>query len=112
MRNRGGAFFSFIRYWVDYVQSISAPNFKHVNWRYFPGYNKILHSLLAELKLRNVEAYTESMCKAVASLVVNEKLLSPIIVILYNKTNSNNQISVAKAIDLISLLFKRISCQC
>jgi len=45
MRKRGGAFFAFVRYWVNYVEAITI-NSKHVSWRYFPGYNKILLSFL------------------------------------------------------------------
>lgn len=48
MRRRGGAFFAFVRYWVEYIESITA-NIVHVNWKYFPGYSKILQAFLSEL---------------------------------------------------------------
>lgn len=70
MRKRGGAFFAFIRFWVSYVENI-AVNSKHVMWRYFPGYNKILQSFLVEMKSRSVPEYSESMRKAAASLLSN-----------------------------------------
>lgn len=46
MKKRGGAFFAFVRYWVTYIESIVV-NSKHISWRYFPGYNKILLSFFA-----------------------------------------------------------------
>ena len=107
MRKRGGAFFAFIRFWVSYVENI-AVNSKHVMWRYFPGYNKILQSFLVEMKSRSVPEYSESMRKAAASLLSNEKLLNPFILILFKKTNSNDQVAVIKAFDLIHLFFTSI----
>lgn len=70
MKKRGGAFFAFVRYWVNYVEAI-AVNSKHILWRYFPGYHKILHSFLAEMKDRKIEDYSEAMKKAASSLLSN-----------------------------------------
>lgn len=108
MRRRGGAFFAFIRYWVSYVQSTAA-NFQSVEWRYFPGYSKILHAFLAEMKLRQVEEYPAAMCQAAAALLSNQKLLSPFVVILFKKTNALKQTAVAKTMELISMFFASIS---
>lgn len=107
MRKRGGAFFAFIRFWVSYVETITV-NSKHVMWRYFPGYSKILQSFLVEMKSRSAAEYSESMRKAAASLLSNEKLLNPFILILFKKTNSNDQVAVIKAFDLIHLFFTSI----
>jgi hypothetical protein len=57
MKKRGGAFFAFVRYWVNFVETI-AINSKHILWRYFPGYNKILLSFLAEMKSKKIEDYS------------------------------------------------------
>lgn len=38
---RGLAFFYFIKYWVTYVES-ALPAGREVQWRYFPGYNRLL----------------------------------------------------------------------
>ena len=48
------------------------------------------------------------MRQAAASLLSNEKLLNPFIVILFKKTNSVDQSSVIKAFDLIHLFFGSI----
>lgn len=86
MKKRGGAFFAFVRYWVTYIESIVV-NSKNLSWRYFPGYNKILLSFFAEMKLRPIQNYSEQMKKAAASLLANEKLLNPFVLIIFRKTN-------------------------
>jgi hypothetical protein len=70
MQKRGGAFFAFVRYWVTYIETI-AVNSKHISWRYFPGYNKILLSFLAEMKLRPLSGYSDPMKRAATSLLSN-----------------------------------------
>lgn len=70
MEKRGGAFFAFVRYWVSFIESI-AVNSKHISWRYFPGYQKILLSFFAEMKLRPLSHYSEAMKRAAASLLSN-----------------------------------------
>ena len=57
MKKRGGAFFAFIKCWINYVEGIII-NSKHVNWRYFPGYGKLLHSFLVEMKSKKVTEYS------------------------------------------------------
>lgn len=102
MKKRGGAFFAFVRYWVSYIESVVV-NSKHVSWRYFPGYNKILLGFLAEMKLRELQQYSEAMKKAAASLLSNEKLLNPFVLIIFRKTNENDQLNVVRAFDLLSI---------
>ena len=70
MKKRRGAFFSFVRYWVNYVELI-AVNPKHVNWKYFPGYNKIVHSFLVEMKFNKISHYSDAMKMAASSLLAN-----------------------------------------
>jgi hypothetical protein len=60
------------------------------------------------MKSRSVPDYSEAMRKAAASLLSNEKLLNPFILILFKKTNSNDQVAVIKAFDLIHLFFTSI----
>ena len=107
MKKRGGAFFAFVKYWANYVESI-AINSKHISWRYFPGYTKILLSFMAEMKIRPISNYTEVMKKAAASMLTNDKLLNPFVLILFRKTNENDQPTVIKTFDLISLFFTSI----
>jgi hypothetical protein len=86
MKKRGGAFFAFVKYWGNYVETI-AINSKHINWRYFPGYNKILLSFMAEMKNKSIADYSDIMKNAAASLLSNEKLLNPFVLIIFRKTN-------------------------
>jgi hypothetical protein len=95
MRRRGGAFFAFVRCWVGYVESTAA-NLQSLDWRYFPGYSRILHAFLAELHLRPIEQTSEGMRQAASALLANGNLLSPFVVVLMKKTNAMNQIAVAK----------------
>jgi hypothetical protein len=46
MRKRRGAFFAFVRCWVGYVESTTA-HFQYMDWRYIPGYSRIVHAFLA-----------------------------------------------------------------
>lgn len=96
MAKRGGAFFAFVRYWVTYVENV-AVNSKHVNWKYFPGYNKILHSFLVEMKNKSLASYSPAFKKAAACMLSNEKLLNPFVLILFKKTNINDQVSILKS---------------
>ena len=107
MKKRGGAFFAFVRYWATRIE-VSAVNSKHINWRYFPGYTKILLSFMAEMKLRTLNHYSESMKKAAASLLSNEKLLNPFVLIIFRKTNENDQISVVRAFEMVSFFLASI----
>ena len=45
------------RYWVSYVETITVSS-RTVSWKYFPGYNKILHAFLAEMKSRTLANYS------------------------------------------------------
>jgi hypothetical protein len=110
-QRRGGAFFAFVRSWVAYVES-TALNFQSLEWRYFPGYSLILHAFLAELHLRHVESASEGLRQAASALLANEKLLSPLVVILLKKTNAMNQTSVAKTMEFVHHLFSSISSRC
>jgi len=70
MKKREGAFFAFVRYWVNYIEKIVI-NSKHLTWNYFPGYNKIIRSFMAEMKLRDIKNYPESLKNAAVSLLSN-----------------------------------------
>ncbi|CAM6006599.1 unnamed protein product [Sphagnum balticum] len=107
MKKRGGAFFAFVRYWVAYVEGI-AVNSKHVNWRYFPGYNKILRSFLVEMKQKSVDQYSLAMKRAASSLLSNEKLLNPFILILLKKTNALDQAATLITFEIIHIFFESI----
>ncbi len=59
-----------MQYWCDYVESI-AVNSKNLKWKHFPGYNKILHAFLVEMKKVELKDYTDRMEKALVSLLNN-----------------------------------------
>ena len=111
MRRRGGAFFTFVRCWVAYIES-TALNFQSLEWRYFPGYSLILHAFLSELYLRPIESASEGLQQAASALLANEKLLSPFVVILLKKTNALNQTAVAKTMEFVHHMLGSISSRC
>jgi hypothetical protein len=49
---------------------------------------------MAEMKIRPISNYTEVMKKAAASMLTNDKLLNPFVLILFRKTNENDQPTV------------------
>ena len=53
MKKRGGAFFAFVRYWAAYIEDIAQKS-KYIQWRYFPGYSKILQSFMVEMKTKPI----------------------------------------------------------
>lgn len=61
------------------------------------------------MKARSVQEYSEAMRRAAASLLSNEKLLNPFVLILFRKTNTNDQIAVLRAFDLLNLFFSSIT---
>ena len=50
---RSTAFFYFVKYWVEYISSIAIKT-KDIQWKYFPGYHKLIKCFLAELKKRSI----------------------------------------------------------
>jgi hypothetical protein len=70
MKKRGNAFFAFVKYWVNYVESIVI-NSKNINWHNFPGYNKILFCFMTEMKAKPILSYSDAMKKAAVSLIAN-----------------------------------------
>lgn len=56
-----------------------------------------------------MQEYSEAMRRAAASLLSNEKLLNPFVLILFRKTNTNDQIAVLRAFDLLNLFFSSIT---
>ena len=57
---RERAFFSFIKYWVGYVD-ITLQVSKDIHWRYFPGYNRLLKGFFVEMKLRPILEYPDAL---------------------------------------------------
>lgn len=60
------------------------------------------------MKLRPLGHYSEAMKRAAASLLSNEKLLNSFILILFRKTNENDQLNVVKTFDLVSFFLSSI----
>ena len=42
-----------------------------MKWKHFPGYNKILHAFLVEMKNTDLVDYTDRMDKALSSVLNN-----------------------------------------
>ena len=108
INKRKGAFFSFVQYWCDYVESI-AVNSKNLTWKHFPGYNRILHAFLVEMKNTDLVDFTDRFNKALTSLLNNEKLLNTFVVILYKKANTNDSSSILKMLNYLELFFSAIN---
>ena len=60
MSKRGIAFFYFVKYWVEYIESMAVKT-KDIQWKYFPGYNKIIKCFLVELKKRSILEYPDAL---------------------------------------------------
>jgi hypothetical protein len=52
------------------VESI-AVNSKNLKWKHFPGYNRILHAFLVEMKNTDLMDFTDRFDKALTSLLNN-----------------------------------------
>lgn len=77
-------------------------NAKDIQWKYFPGYSKILKCFLSEMKKRPILEYPDILKSSLFKLLANEKLLNPIVIILFNKANIHEPLTVIRAILLIS----------
>ena len=71
---------------------------KDVQWKYFPGYNKLVKCYLLEMKKRPIMEYPDALKIACFKLLSNEKLLNPISLIIFNKANIYEPLTVVKAI--------------
>ena len=107
MTKRGIAFFYFVKYWIEYIESIVVKT-KDVQWKYFPGYNKIVKCLLVEMKKRSILEYPDALKIACFKLLSNEKLLNPIVLIIFGKANIYQPLTVIKAIEFINEIFSVI----
>lgn len=87
-------------YWVEYIESIVI-RVKEIQWKYFPGYNRIVKCFLVELKKRPLLEFSDTLKLACFKLVTNEKLLNAMIMILFSKTNLYDAIVVFKTIEFI-----------
>lgn len=75
---------------------------KFIKWQYFPGYNKLVRAFLYEMKNLKVERYPQSLIQTSINLLANEKLLNILVLIVFEKTNSNDCNGLMKGLDLIS----------
>jgi hypothetical protein len=108
---RGLAFFYFLKYWVTYIES-SLPEKKDIQWRYFPGYNRLLKGFFAEMKTRPILQYPDALIESCFKLLVNEKLVNPVIKILLNKVNVYDTSAVLRVIEYLNLIFKSFTARC
>lgn len=104
---RGLAFFYFIKYWVTYVDS-TLPHSQDVQWMYFPGYNRLLRGFFVELKTRPILEYPDGLIEAALKLLVNEKLINPIMKILINKVNVYDSSTVMRMIEYLNLILQAV----
>lgn len=57
LAKRQVAFYKFIENLIDEIQYVGVNN-KHINWHCLPGYNKILHAFLTEMKGKKIKTYS------------------------------------------------------
>lgn len=88
MGKRGSAFFYFLSYWVNYVEDIAVKS-KDIQWKYFPGYNRLMKSFLVQMKKKSILEYPDAMKLTCNKLLSNEKMLNPFVTILLSKANIN-----------------------
>ena len=86
MSKRGIAFFYLVKYWIEYIELIVVKT-RDIQWKYFPGYNKIVRCILAEMKKRPILDYPDALKIACFRLLSNEKLLNPMMLIIFSKAN-------------------------
>lgn len=70
LSKRGITFFQFVQCWVEYVESIVV-NAKDIQWKYFPGYSKILKCFLLEMKKRPILEYPDILKASLFKLLAN-----------------------------------------
>ena len=102
---RGLAFFYFLKYWVTYIES-SLPGKKDVQWRYFPGYNRLLKGFFVEMKTRPIHQYPDALIESCLKLLTNEKLVNPVFKILLNKVNLYDTSAVLRVLEYLNLILK------
>lgn len=100
---RGLAFFYFIKYWVDYVIAV-VPVTSQIQWKYFPGYNRLLKGFFVEMKLRSITEYPDALLEAATKLLTNERILNPLIGIVFHKANIYDGSTVIKTISFTDKL--------
>lgn len=104
---RGLAFFYFIKYWVTYVES-TLQSSKEVQWVYFPGYNRLIRGFLVELKERPILEYPDALIEAALKLLLNEKLINPIVKILVTNVKALDSSAVVRVVEYLSLIFQEV----
>lgn len=67
-----------------------AKNLKIIKWRYFPGYTKIVHSFLIEMKKQPLLSYSTIMIQTSINLLFNNELINILVSLVLEKTDINN----------------------
>lgn len=73
----------------------------HIPWNEFPGYEVLVNSLMLELKNRSVVHYHKTLKDASKYMLLNEKLLGPLLMIVYKNTKVYDASAVFHTFDLI-----------
>lgn len=97
---RGGAFYTFLENLVKEIEYVSVVS-KYIKWHHMPGYNRLLHAFLVEMKKNKIKNYTERFKRCCTKLLSNEKLLNIFVAILLNKTNINEPETVQITFEMI-----------
>lgn len=104
MEKRGGAFFFFVLYWARYVEQTLIQS-ENAKWNNLPSYGEIIRVFLAEMRRRPLVEYPDSMVEASKRLLANERLLNPMVKILFEKTNLYDCVSVIKCVEMLDGYF-------
>jgi hypothetical protein len=67
---RNGVFYTFLENLVEEIEYVSVVS-KYIRWHCLPGYNRLLHGFLVELKHTRVIDYSERMKRACLKLLSN-----------------------------------------
>lgn len=70
MQKRSTGFFYFLIYWVEEIERATRKA-KDIQWKYFPGYNKLIKCFLVEMKNRPILEYPDAMKVACSKLLSN-----------------------------------------
>lgn len=94
LARRRGAFYTFLENLVREIEYVCVVS-KHIRWHRLPGYVKLLHAFLVELRTLKVKDYHARFRNCCVTLLANEKLINVLVVVLLKKTNLHEPDTVA-----------------
>lgn len=108
LSQRGPQFFSFLENWAKHVYQ-TIPRQQCLRWETLPGYASLLKALLIEMKSREVTRYPDALLNCSGAVLVNEKLLSVFIKILFLKTSVYKISAVFAALNYVDYWIQVLS---